>query len=78
MGKTAKTSEELEAMILGRMETISECPDGMTVTVRRHGNTWEALTISPDQKIYADCVARVVRFTAVLRTEYDLAESGGS
>jgi hypothetical protein len=74
MGKTAKTAEELEVMILSRMETISECPDGMIVTVKRRGDNWEALTISPDQEIYAECVARVTRYAAVLRTEYKLAE----
>jgi hypothetical protein len=73
MSKAVKTAEELEVMILSRMETISECPDGMTVIVKRRGDTWEAVTIAPDQGIYSDCVTRVTRFAAVLRTEYDLA-----
>jgi hypothetical protein len=74
MGKATKTAAELEAMILSKMLTLSECPDGMTVTVRRRGETWEALTQSPDHVAYADCVARVARHAAVLRTEYALAE----
>jgi hypothetical protein len=72
--KTKRTAAELEVMILSRMETIGECPVGMTVIVKRRGNTWEALPISPDQQMYLDCVARVIRYCAVLRTEYDLAE----
>jgi hypothetical protein len=36
MGKTTKTAAELEAMILDKMQALSECPPGMTVTVRRH------------------------------------------
>ena len=73
MGKTTKTAAELEAMILRKMQTLSECPDGMTVTVKRRGETWEAVTMSPNHVAYADCAARVSRYTAVLRTEYALA-----
>ena len=58
MGKTTKTAAELEAMILSRMQTLSECPPGMTVTVKRHGETWEALTMSPNHVAYADCVGQ--------------------
>jgi hypothetical protein len=74
MGKTTKTAAELEAMILNKMNALSECPDGMTVTVKRRGETWEALIISPNHVAHADCVARVGRYAAVLRTEYTLAE----
>jgi hypothetical protein len=56
------------------MQTLSECPPGMTATVKRRGETWEALTMSPNHVAYADCVARVTRYAAVLRTEYDLAD----
>jgi hypothetical protein len=74
MGKAMKTAAELEAMILGTMQTLTECPPGMTVAVRRHGETWEALTMSPNHIAYADCAARVARYAAVLRTEYSLAD----
>jgi len=46
-------------------------------THRRHlsnGESWEALMMSPNNIAYADCVARVTRYAAVLRTEYALAE----
>jgi hypothetical protein len=56
------------------MQTLSECPDGMTVTVKRHGATWEAMVMSPNEVAYADCVVRVTRYAAVLRTEYALAD----
>jgi hypothetical protein len=49
MGKATKTAAELEAMILNKMQTLSECPHGMTVTVKRRDETWEALTMSPDR-----------------------------
>ena len=74
MGKATKTAAELEAMILSKMQTLKECPDGMTVTVKRRGETWEALMMSPNNDAYADCVARVTRYAAVLRTEYALAD----
>jgi len=74
MGKAMKTAAELEAMILSKMQTLSECPPGMTVTVKRRGETWEALTLSPNHIAYADCVTRVARYAAVLRTEYALAD----
>jgi hypothetical protein len=72
--KTMKTAVELQAMILSKMQKLSECPPGMTVTVKRRGETWEAVTMSPNHVTYADCVARVARYTAVLRTEYALTE----
>ena len=62
MGKTIKTAAELEAMILSKMQALSECPDGMTVTVKRRGETWEAVTMSPNQIAYTDCVTRVTRY----------------
>lgn len=74
MSKATKPAAELEAMILSKMQALSECPDGMTVTVKRRGETWEALTMSPNDVAYPDCVTRVARYTAVLRTEYALAE----
>jgi hypothetical protein len=74
MGKAMKTAAELEAIILSRMQTLSECPPGMTVTVKRRGETWEAVTMSPNNIAYTDCVARVARYAAVLRTEYALAD----
>jgi hypothetical protein len=46
--KTIKSAAELEAMILSKMKTLNECPAGMTVTVKRRGETWEALTMSPN------------------------------
>jgi hypothetical protein len=74
MGKAMKTAAELEAMILSKMQTLSECPPGMTVTVMRRGETWEAVTMSPNHVAYADCVTRIARYSAVLRTEYALAD----
>jgi len=74
MGKATKTAAELEAMILSKMHTLTECPHGMTVTVKRRDETWEALTTSPNDVAYPVCVARVARYTAVLRTEYALAD----
>lgn len=49
MGKATKTAAELEAMILSRRQTLSECPDGMTITVKRHVATWEAMVMSPNE-----------------------------
>jgi len=74
MSKATKPAAELEAMILSKMQALSECPDGMTVTVKRRGETWEALTMSPNDVAYPDYVTRVARYTTVLRTEYALAE----
>jgi hypothetical protein len=61
-------------MILSKMQALSECPDGMTVTVKRRGETWEAVTMSPNQIAYTDCMTRVTRYATVLRTEYALAD----
>jgi hypothetical protein len=61
-------------MILSRRQTLSECPDGMTVAVKRHGATWEAMVMSPNEVAFTDCVVRVTCHAAVLRTEYALAD----
>jgi hypothetical protein len=74
MAKTTKTAAELESMILGRMKTLSECPEGMTVTVTPRGATWEASVMPPNDVACADCMARVARYAAVLRTEYALQD----
>jgi hypothetical protein len=47
----------------------------MIVTVKRRGETWEAVTMSPNQIAYSDCVTRVARYAAVLRTAYALADA---
>ena len=39
MGKAMKIAAELEAMIRNKMQTLSECPPGMAVTVKRRGET---------------------------------------
>lgn len=61
-------------MIVSKMQMLSEFPDGMTVTVKRFRNSWEAATQSPNHVAYADCVIPVARYAAILRTEYDLAD----
>ena len=63
MSKATKTAAELEAMILSKMQTLSECPDGMTVTVKRRGETWEALTMSPNDVAYPDCAVSYTHLT---------------
>jgi hypothetical protein len=35
---------------------------------------WEALTLSPNQIAYADCVARVTLIAARLKQQFDLAD----
>jgi hypothetical protein len=64
MGKATKTVAELEAMILGKMQ--------LSASARMV--TWEAMVMSLNEVAYADCVARVTRYAAVLRTEYALAD----
>jgi len=64
MAKTTKTAAELEVMILGRMKILSECPEGMTVTVTPCGASWEASVVSPNDAACADCMARVARYAA--------------
>ena len=74
MSKQTKTAAELEAMIMSEMLDLAECPYGMSATVKRLGDSWEALTHSPDHIAYADCGARVTRIAAKLKTQFDLAD----
>jgi hypothetical protein len=54
MSKQTKTAAEPEAMIMSEMLDLAECPYGMSATVKRLGDSWEALTHSPDHIAYAD------------------------
>jgi hypothetical protein len=72
--KQTKTAAELEVMITSEMLDQAECPDGMSVSVKPVGDSWEALTLSPIQTGYADCVARVTLIAARLKQQFDLAD----
>lgn len=73
MRKQTKTAAELEAMILSEMLDLAECPDGMCVSVKPVSDSWEALTLSPNQVSYAECVARVTLIAARLKQRFALA-----
>jgi hypothetical protein len=61
-------------MILSRRQTLSEGLDGMTVTVKRHGATWEAMVMSTNEVAFTDCVVGVTRHAAVPRTKCALVD----
>jgi len=52
------------------------CNNSVRVNISRPRGkgSWEAVTISPNRAAYADCVTRLARYSAVLRTEYALAD----
>jgi hypothetical protein len=74
MSKPKKTALELEKMIMSELLNLNECPYGMSVSVKRLGASWTALTLDIDRKAYADCVSRIARIADELKMQFDLTD----
>jgi hypothetical protein len=75
MKKPSKTAAELEAMIKVEMETISEWPTGMTVSVQPDGDSWTARTI-PENPVDDAAALRdaITEIASRLKAEFDLKD----
>lgn len=73
MKKPSKTAAELEAMIKVEMETISEWPIGMTVSVQPDGDSWTARTIPENPVDDAALREAITDIASRLKAEFDLA-----
>ncbi len=76
MSKPAKTEAELVAMARAELKAHADCPDGITITVLRDGETWEFRASAEQATInrpgYPECVAMLVQIGDHLSRQYDL------
>ncbi|OAF13627.1 hypothetical protein AYJ54_43690 [Bradyrhizobium centrolobii] len=76
MSKPAKTEAELIAMARAELKVHADCPDGMTISIIRDGDSWEfraaADQATVDKPGYPECVAMLVQVGDHLSKQYDV------
>jgi hypothetical protein len=76
MSKPVKTEAELVAMARAELKVHAECPDGMTISILRDGDSWEfrakADQSTIDKPGYPECVAMLVQIGDHLSKQYDV------
>lgn len=76
MSKPIKTEAELIAMAQAELKVHANCPDGITISVLRDGDSWEfraqadAATIAKPG--YPECVSMLVQVGDHLSKQYDV------
>ncbi len=76
MNKPAKTEAELVAMAKAELKVHADCPDGMTISVIKSGDSWEFRATADAATVakpgYPECVAMLVQIGDHLSKQYDL------
>lgn len=76
MTKPAKSESELIAMAVAELKVHADCPDGMTISAIRSGDSWEfraaADAATAAKPGYPECVAMLVQIGDHLSRQYDL------
>jgi len=76
MNKSAKTEAELVAMARAELKVHADCPDGMTISVIKSGDSWEFRAKADEATAakpgYPECVAMLVQIGDHLGKQYDL------
>ncbi len=76
MSKPIKTEAELIAMARAELKVHADCPDGITISVLRDGDSWEFRAEAPEQTIakpgYPECVSMMVQIGDHLSKQYDV------
>ncbi|RTE89181.1 hypothetical protein [Bradyrhizobium sp. LVM 105] len=76
MRKPVKSEAELIAMAKAELKVHSDCPDGMTISILRDGNSWEfrasADRATADRPGYPECVAMLVQIGDHLCKQYNV------
>ena len=76
MNKSAKTEAELVAMARAELKVHADCPDGMTISVIKSGDSWEFRARADEATAakpgYPECVAMLVQIGDHLAKQYDL------
>jgi hypothetical protein len=77
MSKPVKTEAELVAMARAELKAHLDCPEGITITVLRDGDSWEFRAEASEATIarpgYPECVAMLVQIGDHLSKQYDVS-----
>ena len=77
MSKPVKTEAELIAMAKAELKVHADCPDGMTISILRDGDSWEFRATADQATVnkpgYPECVAMLVQIGDHLSKHYDVA-----
>jgi len=76
MSKPVKTEAELIEMARTELKVHADCPDGITISVLRDGDSWEFRAAAEQATIakpgYPECVAMLVQIGDHLCKQYDV------
>jgi len=76
MSKPIKTEAELVAMARAELKVHADCPDGITISILRDGDSWEFRASADDATVarpgYPECVAMLVQIGDHLSKQYDV------
>jgi hypothetical protein len=76
MSKPVKTEAELIAMARAELKVHADCPDGITISIIRDGDSWEfraeADKETEQKPGYPECVAMLVQIGDHLSKQYDV------
>ncbi len=76
MSKPIKTEAELIAMAVAELKAHLECPEGITISVLRDGDSWEFRAEAGEATIakpgFPECVSMMVQIGDHLSKQYDV------
>ena len=76
MSKPTKTAAELIAMARAELKVHSNCPEGITISVLRDGDSWEFRAEAGEETIakpgFPECVSMMVQVGDHLSKQYDV------
>lgn len=76
MSKPTRTEAELIAMARAELKVHADCPDGMSISIVRDGESWEfrakADQATVDKPGYPECVAMLVQIGDHLSKQYEV------
>jgi hypothetical protein len=76
MSKPIKTEAELIAMARAELKVHADCPEGITISVLRDGDSWEFRAEASEQTVakagYPECVSMLVQIGDHLSKQYDV------
>ena len=76
MSKPIKTEAELIAMARAELKAHIDCPEGITISVLRDGDSWEFRAEAGEETIakpgFPECVSMMVQVGDHLSKQYDV------
>jgi hypothetical protein len=73
MRKTAKTTSELEELVMAKLRNDPQCDHVEAVVITRLGMSWGAIIQQKGSQVRPDCIRRLDAIVAKLSFQYDLS-----